>query len=163
MKLKKEYDNTLGDSFDLTIIGALLGRGKRTGFYGALLLASYDSNSNTFQSLCKVGTGFSDQDLELIYNELKNNIVKEKPPNVITTMKMDIWFKPKLVLEIIASEITLSPSHTSAFGLIRENFGLALRFPKYSGKVRYDKNPEDSTNTDELIKLYKRQIKSNQN
>jgi DNA ligase 1 len=163
MKLKKEYDNTLGDSFDLTVIGALLGRGKRTGFYGALLLASYDPNSNTFQSLCKVGTGFSDQDLELIYNELKNNIVKEKQPNVITNMKMDIWFKPKLVLEIIASEITLSPSHTAAFGLIRENFGLALRFPKYTGKVRYDKNPEDSTNTDELIKLYKRQRKSNQN
>ena len=161
MKLKKEYDNALGDSFDLTVIGALLGRGKRTGYYGALLLASYDPDSDTFQSICKVGTGFSDQDLELIYNELKNYIVKEKHSNVITNMKMDVWFKPKLVLEIIASEITLSPSHTAAFGLIRNNFGLALRFPKYSGKIRYDKNPEDSTNTDELIKLYKRQVKSN--
>jgi len=161
MKLKKEYDNALGDSFDLTVIGALLGKGKRTGYYGALLLASYDQNSNSFQSICKVGTGFSDQDLELIYNELKNNIVKEKQSNVKTNLKMDIWFQPKLVLEIIASEITLSPSHTAAFGLIRENFGLALRFPKYSGKIRYDKNPEDSTNTDELIKFYKKQIKSN--
>jgi DNA ligase 1 len=161
MKLKKEYDNALGDSFDLTVIGALLGRGKRTGYYGALLLASYDPNSDTFQSICKVGTGFSDQDLELIYNELKTHVVKEKQSNVITNMKMDIWFKPKLVLEIIASEITLSPSHTAAFGLIRDNFGLALRFPKYSGKIRYDKNPEDSTNSEELIKLYKRQVKSN--
>ena len=163
MKLKKEYDNALGDSFDLTVIGALLGRGKRTGYYGALLLASYDPDSDIFQSICKVGTGFSDQDLELIYNELKNYLVKEKHSNVITNMKMDVWFKPKLVLEIIASEITLSPSHTAAFGLIRNNFGLALRFPKYSGKIRYDKNPEDSTNTDELIKLYKRQVKSNKN
>jgi DNA ligase-1 len=161
MKLKKEYDNALGDSFDLTVIGALLGRGKRTGYYGALLLASYDPNSDTFQSICKVGTGFSDQDLELIYNELKTHVVKEKQSNVITNMKMDMWFKPKLVLEIIASEITLSPSHTAAFGLIRDNFGLALRFPKYSGKIRYDKNPEDSTNSEELIKLYKRQVKSN--
>jgi DNA ligase-1 len=161
MKLKKEYDNALGDSFDLTVIGALLGRGKRTGYYGALLLASYDPDSDTFQSICKVGTGFSDQDLELIYNDLKNYIVKEKHSNVRTNMKMDVWFKPKLVLEIIGSEITLSPSHTAAFGLIRDNFGLALRFPKYSGKIRYDKNPEDSTNTDELIKLYKKQVKSN--
>lgn len=161
MKLKKEYDNALGDSFDLTVIGALLGRGKRTGYYGALLLASYDPNSDTFQSICKVGTGFSDQDLELIYNELKTHVVKEKQSNVITNMKMDMWFKPKLVLEIIASEITLSPSHTAAFGLIRDDFGLALRFPKYSGKIRYDKNPEDSTNSEELIKLYKRQVKSN--
>ena len=161
MKLKKEYDNALGDSFDLTVIGALLGRGKRKGYYGALLLASYDQNSDTFQSICKVGTGFSDQDLELIFNELKNYVVKEKQSNVITNMKMDIWFKPKLVLEIIASEITVSPSHTAAFGLIRDNFGLALRFPKYSGKIRYDKNPEDSTNSEELINLYKRQVKSN--
>ena len=39
MKLKKEYDNTFGDSFDLTVIGALLGKGKRTGYYGALLFS----------------------------------------------------------------------------------------------------------------------------
>ena len=114
MKLKKEYGNgnTLGDSFDLTVIGALLGKGKRTGYYGALLLAVYDKNSDTFQSICKVGTGFSDRDLELIYNELKNYVVEEKYYNVNSNMKMDIWFTPKLVLEIRASEITLSPSHT---------------------------------------------------
>ena len=61
MKLKKEYDNRIGDSLDLTVIGALLGRGKRTGFYGALLLGVYDKNSDTFQSICKVGTGFLDR------------------------------------------------------------------------------------------------------
>ena len=161
MKLKKEYDNALGDSFDLTVVGALLGKGKRTGFYGALLLASYNPTNNTFESICKVGTGFSDQDLRLIFEELEGYVIKEKPANINANMKMDIWFKPKLVLEIIASEITLSPSHTAAFGLVRDNFGLALRFPKFSGKIRYDKNPEDSTNSDELIKLYNKQIKSN--
>jgi DNA ligase-1 len=161
MKLKKEYDNALGDSFDLTVVGALLGKGKRTGFYGALLLASYNPDNNTFESICKVGTGFSDQDLRLIFQELEGHVIKEKPANINANMKMDVWFKPKLVLEIIASEITLSPSHTAALGLIRDNFGLALRFPKYSGKIRYDKNPEDSTNFDELINFYNKQIKSN--
>jgi len=161
MKLKKEYDNALGDSFDLTVVGALLGKGKRTGFYGALLLASYNPTNNTFESICKVGTGFSDQDLRLIFQELDGLLIKEKPANIISNIKMDVWFKPKIVLEIIASEITLSPSHTAALGLIRNNFGLALRFPKYSGKIRYDKNPEDSTNSEELIKLYNKQIKSN--
>ena len=161
MKLKKEYDNTLGDSFDLTVIGALLGRGKRTGYYGALLLAVYDKNSDTFQSICKVGTGFSDRDLELIYNELKNYVVEKKYYNVNSNLKMDIWFTPKLVLEVIASEITLSPSHTAAYGLIRKNFGLALRFPKYSGRIRGDKKPEDSTNTSELIQLFNLQVKRN--
>lgn len=161
MKLKKEYDNTLGDSFDLTVIGALLGKGKRTGYYGALLLAAYDKNSDTFQSICKVGTGFSDRDLELIYNELKNYVIETKPYNVNSNLKMDIWFTPKLVLEIIASEITLSPSHTAAYGLIQKNFGVALRFPKYSGRIRFDKKPEDSTNTSELIQLFNRQVKRN--
>ena len=161
MKLKKEYDNTLGDSFDLTVIGALLGKGKRTGYYGALLLAAYDKNSDTFQSICKVGTGFSDRDLELIYNELKNYVIETKPYNVNSNLKMDIWFTPKLVLEIIASEITLSPSHAAAYGLIQKNFGVALRFPKYSGRIRFDKKPEDSTNTSELIQLFNRQVKRN--
>lgn len=161
MKLKKEYDNTLGDSFDLTVIGALLGKGKRTGYYGALLLAAYDKNSDNFQSICKVGTGFSDRDLELIYNELKNYVIETKPYNVNSNLKMDIWFTPKLVLEIIASEITLSPSHAAAYGLIQKNFGVALRFPKYSGRIRFDKKPEDSTNTSELIQLFNRQVKRN--
>ncbi len=159
MKLKEEYGNILGDSFDLTVIGALLGKGKRTGYYGALLLAAYDKNSDTFQSICKVGTGFTDHDLELIYNELKNYVVEKKYYNVNTNLKMDVWFTPKLVLEIIASEITLSPLHTAAYGLIKKNFGLALRFPKYSGKIRLDKQPEDSTNTSELVKLFNKQVK----
>ncbi len=159
MKLKEEYGNILGDSFDLTVIGALLGKGKRTGYYGALLLAAYDKNSDTFQSICKVGTGFTDHDLELIYNELKNYVVEKKYYNVNTNLKMDVWFTPKLVLEIIASEITLSPLHTAAYGLIKKNFGLALRFPKYSGKIRLDKQPEDSTNTSELVQLFNKQVK----
>ena len=161
MKLKKEYGTTLVDSFDLTVIGALLGKGKRTGYYGALLLAAYDKKSDTFQSICKVGTGFSDHDLELIYTELKNYVVDKKYYNVNTNLKMDIWFTPKLVIEIIASEITLSPLHTAAYGLIKENFGVALRFPKYSGKIRLDKKPEDSTNTSELVQLFNKQVKRN--
>lgn len=160
MKLKKEYNHSLGDSFDLTVIGAILGKGRRTGYYGALLLATYNRETNTFQSTCKVGTGFSDKNLKFLYEELKKYIIKEKDSRVVSKMKMDIWFKPVIVLEIIASEITLSPIHTTASNLIKENFGLALRFPKFSGRVRFDKNAEDSTTSDELINLYKMHIKT---
>lgn len=158
MKLKKEYDKSLGDSFDLTIIGALLGKGRRTGYYGALLLATYDKETNTFHSTCKVGTGFSDKNLEFLYTELKKYILNKTDPRVVTKMKMDIWFKPVIVLEIIASEITLSPIHTAANNLIKENFGLALRFPKFS-RIRFDKNAEDSTSSNELLELYKMYLK----
>ena len=49
-------------------------------------------------------------------------------------MEADIWFEPELVLEIVASEITLSPIHKTGLDLIRKSSGFALRFPKFTGK-----------------------------
>ena len=40
LKLKREYRNELGDSLDLVVVGAFFGRGRRTGKYGTLLLAT---------------------------------------------------------------------------------------------------------------------------
>jgi DNA ligase-1 len=74
-------------------------------------------------------------------------------------MEMDTWFEPKIVIEVIASEITLSPSHTAAKNTIRAGYGLALRFPKFTGKIRDDKKPEDATTTDEIVTAYRRQLK----
>ena len=75
-------------------------------------------------------------------------------------MEMDVWFEPKIVIEVIASEITLSPSHTAALDTIRPGYGLALRFPKFTGKIRYDKKPEDATGVEELVSLYKKQMRT---
>jgi DNA ligase-1 len=75
-------------------------------------------------------------------------------------MEMDIWFEPKIVIEVIASEITMSPLHTAAKNAIRQGYGLALRFPKFTGKIRDDKKPEDATTTDEIVAAYKRQLKA---
>jgi DNA ligase-1 len=71
----------------------------------------------------------------------------------------DIWFRPHLVLETIASELTLSPIHTAALGRIRPGTGLSLRFPKFTGKIRDDKRAEDSTTVEELLGMYNRQLK----
>ena len=73
---------------------------------------------------------------------------------------MDVWFEPKIVIEVSGSELTLSPSHTAASNSIRNGYGLALRFPKFTGKIRYDKNPEDATDIEELILMYKQQMKA---
>jgi DNA ligase 1 len=160
IKVKREYRSELADTLDLVIVGALYGRGRRVGRYGALLLAAYDENQDLFRSVSKVGTGFTDQHLENFYNNLENLRISHKSPRVDTRMdQMDVWFEPKIVIEVIASEITLSPAHTAALNSIRENYGLALRFPKFTGKIRDDKNPEDATTVQELVKLFKLQQK----
>jgi DNA ligase 1 len=159
IKLKREYRSDMADTADLVIVGGLFGRGRRVGKYGALLLASFDSESDKFKSVCKVGTGFTDEQLKQFYENLEGHIISHRHPRVDSDMEMDVWFEPKIVIDVIASEITLSPSHTAAMDRIRKGYGLALRFPKFTGKIRYDKNPEDATNVKELISMYKAQMK----
>jgi DNA ligase-1 len=159
VKLKREYRTELADTLDLVIVGALYGRGRRVGKYGALLLAGYDPNDDIFRSVSKVGTGFTDEHLDQFYRELEKHVIHQKHARVDTGMDMDVWFEPAMVIEVIASEITLSPSHTAAMGAIKDGYGLALRFPKFTGKVRDDKEPEDATTTDEIATMYRRQLK----
>lgn len=159
VKLKREYRSDLVDTLDLVIVGALHGRGRRAGKYGALLLAAYDHKTDMFRSATKVGTGFTDVHIEQFYKELEKHIVNQRHARVDTGMEMDVWFEPKIVIEVIASEITLSPSHTAAKNTIRSGYGLALRFPKFTGKIRDDKKPEDATTVEEIVAMYKRQLK----
>lgn len=159
LKLKREYRNELGDSLDLVVIGAFFGRGKRTGRYGTLLLASYDDETDMFTSICKVGTGFTDEALDQLYQILSGKVTLKKNPRIDSEMEADVWFEPELVIEVVASEITLSPIHKAAMGLIRKNSGLALRFPKFTGKIRMEKAPEDASTNQEVISLYKAQRK----
>jgi DNA ligase-1 len=159
VKLKREYRSDLADTLDLVIVGALHGRGRRAGMYGALLLAAYDEKADMFQSVSKVGTGFTDVHLDHFYKELEQHIIRQRHARVQTGMDMDVWFEPKIVIEVIASEITLSPSHTAALNVLRPGYGLALRFPKFTGKIRDDKKPEDATAVDELVTMYRKQLK----
>lgn len=163
LKLKREYRNELGDSLDLVVIGAFFGKGRRTGKYGTLLLASYNQDHDTFESICKVGTGFTDENLDQFYQILQDKVTLKKNPRIESGMEPDVWFEPELVIEIVASEITLSPVHTTAKNAIRPGSGLALRFPKFTGKIRMEKAPEDASTDQEVITLYKNQKKVTQN
>ncbi|MFY9301139.1 MAG: ATP-dependent DNA ligase [Candidatus Nitrosotenuis sp.] len=163
LKLKREYRNELGDSLDLVVIGAFFGKGRRTGKYGTLLLATYNQENDTFDSICKVGTGFTDENLDQFYQILSNKVTIKKNPRIESGMEADIWFEPELVIEIVASEITLSPIHTTAKDAIRKGSGLALRFPKFTGKIRIEKAPEDASTDQEVIALYRNQRKVTQN
>jgi len=162
LKLKREYRNELGDSLDLIVIGAYFGRGRRTGLYGTLLLGTYNPDKDNFPSVCKVGTGFTDESLDQLYQILSNKITLKKNSRVVSEMEADVWFEPDLVLEIVASEITLSPIHKTGLNLIRKGSGFALRFPKFTGKIRYEKAVEDASTDEEVLTLYKGQSKFSQ-
>jgi len=159
LKLKREYRNELGDSLDLVVIGAYFGKGRRTGRYGTLLLATYNPEKDNFPSICKVGTGFTDESLDQLYQILSNKVILKKNPRIESEMEADVWFEPELVLEIVASEITLSPIHKTALNTIRKGAGLALRFPKFTGKIRIEKGSEDASTDEEVYSLYRGQTK----
>jgi DNA ligase-1 len=159
IKYKPEYRPGVRDTIDLVVVGANHGMGRRAGVYGAFLLAAYDEESDLFRTTTKVGTGFSDADLEKISKELNAHKIEKKSARVDAKVEAEAWFEPKVVMEIIASEITLSPIYTAGLGLIREGAGFALRFPKFTGKIRDDKAPEDSTTVKELLEIYQKQVR----
>jgi len=159
IKWKREYQSELTDTIDLTIVGAFHGRGKRAGKYGAFLLAAYDKEADMFRTACKCGTGFTDEDLERFPKLLEPYRISHPHSRIESKLEADVWFVPKVVIETIAAEITLSPIHTCGMNVVREGSGLALRFPKYTGRLRDDKGPEDATSVKEIIEMYQSQLK----
>jgi DNA ligase 1 len=155
IKLKRDYRTELADTVDLVVIGAFAGRGRRAGVYGALLLAAYDADADVFRAVTKCGTGFSDADLAGLPARLAPLASPGKPARVDARQEPDAWFEPGLVLEILSAELTLSPNYTAAWGQVKEQSGLAMRFPRFTGRWRDDKAPEDATTTAELIDLYR--------
>jgi DNA ligase-1 len=159
IKYKRDYKSEMTDTVDLVVVGAFHGRGKRAGAYGALLLAAYNREADTFETVTKLGTGFTDEDLKKLPALLKPHIVPRKPPRVQSTLEADVWFEPKVVLEVLGAEITLSPIHMCAMDSIRKGSGLAIRFPRFTGKYRTDKAAEDATTSVEVVEMYRNQLK----
>jgi len=159
IKYKRSYKAEVQDTFDLVPIGAFAGRGRRAGSYGALLMAVYNPKEEAFETLCKLGSGFKDEDLLNLPKMMQPYLIKQKHPRVNSLMQPDFWFVPSMVLEVAADEITLSPMHTCGWGLIRPRSGLALRFPRFTGNWRKDKEPEDATTSQESVEMYRKQLK----
>lgn len=158
IKYKKDYQQALTDSFDLTVVGAFYGMGKRAGRYGALLMAAYDNETGTFPTVCKLGTGFDDAFLDYMPTLLDGTLSETKPGSVDAEMVPDVWFEPSVVLEVVAAEITLSPIHTAAKDVLKEGAGLGIRFPRFTGRVRDDKTPEQCTTVTEIVEMYGMQV-----
>lgn len=159
IKYKRDYKSEMTDTVDLVVVGAFHGRGKRAGAYGALLLATYNKKDDAFETVTKCGTGFTDKDLAQLPGMLRKHEIPRKHSRVQSSLEADVWFEPAVVLEILGAEITLSPIHTCALNSIRKGSGLAIRFPRFTGKYRTDKAPEDSTSSAEVVEMYRSQLK----
>jgi DNA ligase 1 len=155
IKLKRDYRTELSDTVDLVVIGGFAGRGRRVGVYGAVLLAAYDADADVFRAVTKCGAGFSDADLAALPARLAPLQSPRKPARVDARQEPDVWFEPGLVLEILSAELTLSPNYPAAWGQIQDDAGLAMRFPRFTGRWRDDKSPQDATTTRELAELFR--------
>ena len=168
LKVKKDYIDGMGvcDSVDLVVIGGYYGRGKRTNVYGAYLMACYDPDADEFQSVCKVGTGFKDEDLTRLNEKMKEYIAgggsKKKPMNYNTggaQIEPDDWFEPKIVWELQAADLSKSSVHKGGIGrpgTSDPDRGIGLRFPRFI-RERDDKKPEMATSSEQIVDMYKSQ------
>lgn len=145
----------LRDTLDLVILGAYSGRGRRSGTYGAVLCSAYNPDDDIFQTVCKLGTGFSDEEITKMPQKLTDMRVDLKPARAIVSREIwpDFWFIPKYVVEVLGSEITKSPVHTCNWNSTKKQ-GLALRFPRFI-RWRSEKSPEEATTTGEIQEMYK--------
>ena len=159
IKFKREYSAALSDTIDLVVVGAFAGRGKRAGSYGALLMAAYDDKADVFRTTCKLGTGFDDETLRQLPQKMKKARRERRPARVDSKLEPDVWFDPEIVLEVRGAELTVSPVHTAGWGAIRPGAGLAVRFPRFTGRWREDKGPEDATTVEELLDMHRQQLK----
>ncbi len=156
IKLKRSYKRTLADTVDVCLVGYFNGKGTRAAFgIGAVLATVYDPNTDTFKTVSRIGSGFSEKDWVCLRKVLDFNASNSIPPRVVSTLTPDVWVHPHTVITVMADEITRSAMHTC--GKDANGIGYALRFPRAQGFIRNDKNPEDTTTVAEIVRMSENQ------
>ncbi len=156
VKLKRHSAGALNDTIDCVLLGYLYGRGKRAALgAGSLLVGLYDPEQDQFVTVTKIGTGLSDEQWRSIRERTKGLEVDHRPARVSSLIEPSVWVEPQLVLEVLADEITRSPTHTA--GKVGDEPGYALRFPRLVSFRERAKKPEDATTVQELVELYQSQ------
>lgn len=114
-------------SCDCVIFGYTAGEGSRRKTFGALILGLYDKDEPVYVG--KVGTGFSERDIELLKEAFHDLQIPEKTLEGVDVPEKITWLKPKFVCEVVYQAVT--------------NDG-RLRMPRFRG-LRTDKVPIDCT------------------
>ncbi len=128
------------ETLDLVVVAGEWGEGKRSHLISSYELACIDPVTGKLQTVGKVATGFTDEDLEELTELFKPLIEYEEGKRVI--------FQPKYVFEVAYQEIQKSPKYES---------GYALRFPRFV-RLRDDKDVDESDTIERVAKLYESQF-----
>lgn len=145
------------------MLGAYHGQGKRTSVYGAFLLACHNSNSDTYETVCKIGTGFSEAVLESLHEQLSAIVIDRPKPFYSHSSgnqhQPDVWFEPRYVWEVKTADLTLSPRYKAGckegVDPVGEK-GISLRFPRFV-RAREDKTPNIATTSRQVAEMYRKQ------
>jgi DNA ligase-1 len=155
IKLKQTHQGKLSDTVDVVIVGYFHGRGVRGRLgIGAILVSVFDPKTDTFPTIAKVGSGFSDEDWVKLRRMLDRSRAVHQPTRVRSRLVPDVWAEPKYVVPVLADQITRSSVHLCAVD--REGRGLASRFPRAVGGVCDDKSPEDATSVSEIRRMFRK-------
>lgn len=144
LKLKAEVE-----TLDLAVVGAFAGKGDRAGTFGSYLLAARDPETDRLKTVSRVGSGFTDEELEDLTEKFGELRTGSKPSNLDAEIEPDYWFKPQEVFEINYEEIQKSPAeaHTSGYG---------LRFPRYV-RTREDVDASSADTLEDVKRLFDKQ------
>ncbi|KAG5623666.1 hypothetical protein H5410_008884, partial [Solanum commersonii] len=159
LKVKRDYVEGLNDSLDLVPIGAWHGNGRKAGWYSPFLMACYNPDTEEFQSVCRVMSGFSDS----FYVEMRDffdadKICQKKPPYYRSEEVPDLWFSPEVVWVIRGADFTVSPVHHAAIGLVHPSRGISVRFPRFIRCVS-DRKPEECSTSADIADMFRSQIR----
>ncbi|KAI9836914.1 MAG: hypothetical protein M1837_003231 [Sclerophora amabilis] len=162
LKVKKDYLSGIGDSLDLIVLGAYYGKGKRTSVYGAFLLGCYNTTSQSYETVCNIGTGFSEAILEEFHTQLSSHVIDRAKPfyahSNVPKDQPDVWFEPAFIWEVKTADLTLSPRYKAAADEVADGTGkgISLRFPRFI-KQRDDKKPDQATSSRSIAEMYRKQ------
>jgi DNA ligase-1 len=99
-------------------------------WFSPFLLAVYDRHSETFQSLCRCMSGFTDEFYAAATQRLSAHIIQGPKPYYDTGEAPSVWFEPVEVWEVRGADLSISPVHRAAQGRIHADRGIGLRFPR---------------------------------
>ncbi|PYI34175.1 ATP-dependent DNA ligase [Aspergillus indologenus CBS 114.80] len=157
LKVKKDY-STSSETLDLIPVAGWHGNGRKAKWWSPILLAVRNPETGGLEAVTKCMSGFTDK-----FYQANKDKYAEGSPNVISRPGYveyygapDVWFEPQEVWEMAFADITLSPTYPAAIGLVSEERGLSLRFPRFL-KVREDKSIDEATTSDYLAYLWRKQ------